>query len=191
MLFRMLKKDLKDSPGLNIFIFLAMIGCAILTVAGAIQIYASIFGFNKSYKKANSTDIFMVTAQPVDEEEKKHEQVENWLNQKEEIQFFNCTQMIFMSPDNIKINGESFSNTIGLATLPSYLIKQPDKTNLVFNLEDETFKVSNGTVAIPQNLQSFYKINVGDKIRFITQLGNIYEFTVSTIFKDSSIYRYY
>lgn len=191
MFFRMLKKDLKDSPGLNIFIFFSMIVCSILVVTGVILLYASIFGFNNSFKLSNSTDAFIVTAKSVSNGEQKHKVTEEWLQNRSEVESFNCMELIPVSANNLRVNFEILSDKIGLATLPSYLSKMPAKTNLVYDMNDSPFVVTNGTVAIDQNNHTYYNINIGDKITLTTQLGNTYTFTVAHIFKDSSIYMYH
>lgn len=191
MFFRILKKDLKESPGLNICIFISMIVSSILVVIGSIMLYATLVGFNNSYNLANSTDGFIITAKSVSNYEQKHKATENWLADREEIEFYNCTDVISISPENVYINDISLTAKSFASSTPFYISKMPDKTNLAFDMSDQPFTVQNGAVAIPQWMNTNYKIKAGDKLKLTTQAGNTYEFTVSTVYKDTSIYMFY
>ena len=191
MFFKILKKDLKESPGLNFCIFISMIVSSILVVTGAILLYATLVGFNNSYNLANSTDGFIITAKSVSNYEQKHKATENWLAEREEIEFYNCTDVISISPENIYINDISLTAKSFASSTPFYISKMPDKTNLAFDMNDQPFTVQNGAVAIPQWMNTNYKIKAGDKLKLTTQAGNTYEFTVSTVYKDTSIYMFY
>ena len=191
MFFKILKKDLKESPGLNFCIFISMIVSSILVVTGAILLYATLVGFNNSYNLANSTDGFIITAKSVSNYEQKHKTTENWLAEREEIEFYNCTDVISISPENIYINDISLNAKSFASSTPFYISKMPDKTNLAFDMNDQPFTVQNGAVAIPQWMNTNYKIKAGDKLKLTTQAGNTYEFTVSTVYKDTSIYMFY
>ena len=191
MFFKILKKDLKESPGLNFCIFISMIVSSILVVTGAIMLYATLVGFNNSYNLANSTDGFIITAKSVSNYEQKHKATENWLADREEIEFYNCTDVISISPENIYINDISLTAKSFASSTPFYISKMPDKTNLAFDMNDQPFTVQNGAVAIPQWMNTNYKIKAGDKLKLTTQAGNTYEFTVSTVYKDTSIYMFY
>ena len=191
MFFKILKKDLKESPGLNFCIFISMIVSSILVVTGAIMLYATLVGFNNSYNLANSTDGFIITAKSVSNYEQKHKVTENWLAGRDEIEFYNCTDVISISPENIYINDISLTAKSFASSIPFYISKMPDKTNLAFDMSDQPFTVQNGAVAIPQWMNTNYKIKAGDKLKLTTQAGNTYEFTVSTVYKDTSIYMFY
>ena len=191
MFFKILKKDLKESPGLNFCIFISMIVSSILVVTGAIMLYATLVGFNNSYNLANSTDGFIITAKSVSNYEQKHKATENWLADREEIEFYNCTDVISISPENIYINDISLTAKSFASSIPFYISKMPDKTNLAFDMSDQPFTVQKGAVAIPQWMNTNYKIKAGDKLKLTTQAGNTYEFTVSTVYKDNSIYMFY
>ena len=191
MFFQILKKELKESPGLNICIFISMIVSSILVVIGSIMLYATVMGFSNSYKLANSTDGFIITAKSVSNYEQKHKAQENWFANREEIEFYNCTDVINIRPENLFINDIELTAQNLISTIPYYISKMPDKTNLAYDMNDLSFTVQNGTIAIPQWMSSNYKFKVGDKIKLITQIGNSYEFTISTIYKDSSIYMFY
>lgn len=191
MFYRMLKKDLKETPGLNIFILISMIASSILIVAGSIQLYASISGFSNSYKQSNSTDVFLLTAKSVSNGDEKHAAVENWLNNRSDIINFNCTDMIPIASGNIQVNEEEYADKIGINAVPCYIVKQPDKTNLVYDLQDSRITIADGTIAINHFVHAYYQVNIGDKIRLTTQFGNTYEFTVAHIVKDSSVYMFY
>lgn len=191
MFFQILKKELKESPGLNICIFISMIVSSILVVIGSIMLYATVMGFSNSYKLANSTDGFIITAKSVSNYEEKHRALEKWFAGRRDIEFYNCTDVINISPENININNQTLSSLNFVSTIPYYISRMPDKTNLVYDMNDLPFTVQNGTIAIPQWMSSNYKFKVGDKIKLITQIGNTYEFTISKVYKDSSIYMFY
>ena len=191
MFFKILRKDLKESPGLNLCIFISMIVSSILVVTGAILLYATLVGFNNSYKLANSTDGFVITAKSVSNYDQKHMAMENWLAGRNEIEFFDCTDLINIRPENIYINDISITAQSFVSSTPFYISKMPDKTNLAFDMDDKPFSVQKGAIAIPQWMNTNYKIKAGDKLKLTTQVGNTYEFTVSTVYKDTSIYMFF
>lgn len=190
MFFRMLKKDLKTNKSLNIFIFFTMIISAIVSVISVIFLYSTFAGFNRSYSASNSTDGFIITKQSLIPNDEKHLNTIKWFSNRSEIKSFNCTEVIPLNSNNIKNEKTNLDDKLSLVSFDSYLIKQPRKTNLVYNLKDEPFTVPNGCIAIPQYLLMSTQIKIGDKLYLTTQLGNTYTFTVSDIFKDSSIYMY-
>ena len=163
MFFKILRKDLKESPGLNLCIFISMIVSSILVVTGAILLYATLVGFNNSYKLANSTDGFVITAKSVSNYDQKHMAMENWLAGRNEIEFFDCTDLINIRPENIYINDISITAQSFVSSTPFYISKMPDKTNLAFDMDDKPFSVQKGAIAIPQWMNTNYKIKAGDK----------------------------
>ena len=59
MYFRMLKRDIKDKPGLNIVTFIFMVAAVTFMVIGSTLIYAMFVGEKKTYEKCNSSDVFV------------------------------------------------------------------------------------------------------------------------------------
>ena len=54
MYWRMLKRDIKDKPALNIVTFIFMVAAVSFTVIGVMLLYSLIGGAQKTYEKCNS-----------------------------------------------------------------------------------------------------------------------------------------
>ena len=78
------------------------------------MLYATIMGFSNSYKLANSTDGFIITAKSVSNYEQKHKAQENWFAGRQDIEFYNQTQKHYL------LNAEY--NLIGRIYIFGYLI---------------------------------------------------------------------
>ena len=69
MYFRMLKRDIKDKPGLNIVTFIFMVAAVTFMVIGSTLIYAMFVGEKKTYAKCNSSDVFVRLDQSISDKE--------------------------------------------------------------------------------------------------------------------------
>ena len=69
MYLRILKRDIKDKPGLNIVAFIFMIAAVTFMVIGTTMLYALFGGEQKTYEKCNSSDVYLLIDQSVADRE--------------------------------------------------------------------------------------------------------------------------
>ena len=69
MYLRMLKRDLKDKPVLNIVTFIFMVAAVTFMVIGSTLLYSLFGGAEKTYEKCNSSDVFCIMDQDIANEE--------------------------------------------------------------------------------------------------------------------------
>ena len=179
MYLRMLKKDLTDKKGLNIILFIFMILASVLIVSSAQLLFTSIVMGEKTYEKCNTSDITMVTQAKIsDEEEQK--KIREWF---ENIPEYDRMYI----EEGVRCPGEMLEY--------SYMVyifsKVQTDRNIPYNMDDEFFTVPKGCVALPQNIMNSKNLKIGDKIHITTQMGNIYEFTVSDFYKEPSACFFY
>ena len=184
MYLRMLKKDLTDKKGLNIILFIFMILASVLIVSSAQLLFTSIVMGEKTYEKCNTSDITMVTQAKIsDEEEQK--KIREWF---ENIPEYDRMYI----EEGVRCPGEmlEYVSDNGEKREYSYMVyifsKVQTDRNIPYNMDDEFFTVPKGCVALPQNIMNSKKMEIGDKIHITTQMGNIYEFTVSDFYKEPS-----
>ena len=65
----MLKRDIKDKPGLNIVTFIFMVAAVTFMVIVSTLIYALFDGEKKTYEKCNSSDVYFVLDQDIADKE--------------------------------------------------------------------------------------------------------------------------
>ena len=68
-----------------------------------------------------------------------------------------------------------------------FISAMPKEHDLVYDLADQPFYVPNGSVAIPVSVSMLTGTGIGDTVRYTSPYGNVYELTVSTIFKDNAL----
>ena len=69
MYWRMLKRDIKDKPALNIVTFIFMVAAVSFTVIGVMLLYSLIGGAQKTYEKCNSSEVIAVVDKDYSDEE--------------------------------------------------------------------------------------------------------------------------
>lgn len=190
MFFRVLKKEIKEKIGFNIILFLFMIVASSLLVASTLLLYMNQAGYENAYKICNSSDVFLIVEQSKNNHAEQLEIVEQWLLEREEVE--NTDYAETLRYNSLTLDFEHFDevNSTEFKDYIYYLFKMPQEQNLILNMDDNSFIVENGCVAIPKILQLLTGTQVGDKLRITTQMGGIYEFTVSHIFKDPAIMQF-
>ena len=183
MYWRMLKRDIKDKPGLNIVSFIFMIAAVASMVIGSTLIYAIFGGEKKTYEKCISSDVYLLFYQSIADREgllssfKKDLDnipiVDKYVNDEVVIQNFDAIDL--MLGDDKKII-HYFSGV--------QVLSVPHDYDIPIDLDNNYFEVPDGCIAVSQVMCNRFGLKVGDKIRLATQMGNIYEFVISTIFKN-------
>lgn len=60
MYLRMLRRDIKDKPGLNVVTFVFMIAAVMFMVIGSTLLYSLFGGEQKTYDRCNSSDVYFL-----------------------------------------------------------------------------------------------------------------------------------
>ena len=183
MYWRMLKKDIKDKPGLNAVTFLFMIAAVAFTVIGITLLYSLLIGAEKTYEKCNSSDVVAMCDKDYSDEEGFIEQVTGSVKNiplTRDVIHEDIVTVSFRCIEAVGKNPDTKSHYLRTAVINSV----SHDYDIPINMNDEYFEVEDGYVAVSQTYANQLGIAKGDKIRITTQLGNIYEFEVSTIYKN-------
>lgn len=186
MYFRMLKKDLKDKVGLNIVLFVFMILASMFMAIGFVMLYSNFYGTAKTYEMCNTSDMVATIDREVDEPEKNRKKLEGFIENMEDCERYTTRETVVLPYHRIEFERLDNKDSMQLSWQNYILTGMPDDMNVPYSMEDKPFYVENGHIAIAQHLANLTKSKVGDKIRITSQLGNIYEFEVSVIYKDPS-----
>ena len=182
MYWRMLKRDIKDKPALNIVTFIFMVAAVSFTVIGVMLLYSLIGGAQKTYEKCNSSDVIAVVDKDYSDEEgfinDVTEDVMRFSISKEvvyrEIVVFSYRCIEAVGTEAAKVD---YSRTAVVDSIAR-------KYDVPINMNNEFFEVEDGYIAVSQTYANQKGIKEGDKIRLTTQMGNIYEFEISTVYKN-------
>ena len=186
MYFRMLKRDIKDKPGLNIVTFIFMVAAVTFMVIGSTMIYALFAGEKRTYAKCNSSDVYFRLDRSISEKEGL---IENFSKDLKEIPAINdCVydEAVVLGFTGIKLIGENITEHVHYSSY-EIITDIPDKYDVPIDFNNEYFEVPDGCIAVSQTLSNRFGIKEGEKVRLTTQIGNVYEFTVSTIYKNPSV----
>ena len=186
MYLRMLKKDLRDKVGLNIVLCIFMIIAATLLVTSAGFIYTFFVGTNETYEKCKTADIMFTVNKSISDTEGQREKINRALKKYPEIGEVKVSERPVILTERLEFEGVDRRTVTNLYEDSAYLTTVSKDQNIPYDMNDEVLKVENGCVAIPQYLANNAKTKIGSKIRVTTDMGNIYEFTVSHIYKDPS-----
>lgn len=184
MFFKMLKKDLKLKKGLNVILFIFMVVASILVVASAIQVYAHLAGKERTYEICNSSDLWIVNQSSVRDREQDVKKISEWFDSKSEVTEVTTGEMIGFTNKTIDFDNYEEGLEASFFEISHFITKQTFGQNEVYDLNDNPFYVENGCIAVPQTIKDMTGIAIGDKVRITTQMGYVYEFTVSHFFKD-------
>ena len=183
MYWRMFKKDIKDKPGLNAVTFIFMIAAVGFTVIGITLLYSLIMGSEKTYERCNSSDVIAMMEKDLSDEEGHINEVRNSILEYTIIDDVEHQDVVTIPYRCIEVAGKNpdskshYSHTAVLDDMSHHY-------DMPINMNNEFFEIEDGCVAVSQTYANQLGIVVGDKIRITTQMGNIYEFEVSTIYKN-------
>lgn len=188
MYLRMLKKDLHDKVGLNIVLCIFMIIAATLLVTSAGFIYTFFKGTNDTYEKCKTSDFMFTVDKSISDAEGQRATIKRVLDKYPEIAEVKISERPLILTERLDFDGVDRRTVTNLYESSAYLTTVTDDQNIPYDMNDEVLVVENGCVAIPQYLANNAKTKIGSKLRITTDMGNIYEFTVSHIYKDPSSY---
>ncbi len=184
MFFKMLKKDLQMKKGLNVILFLFMAVASVLTVVSAIQVYTYLAGKDRTYDLCKSSDFYLIQSVYSNEGEIQTNKCVEWLDGNEKVSSYVQGEVVLFPYFRIDFQEFDEEQIADFYEINHYVTKQTLEHDLSYTLDDECFYVKNGEIAISQNIHDLTGASVGDSVRFTSPMGDIYEFTVSHIFKD-------
>ena len=185
MYFRMLKRDIKDKPGLNIVTFIFMVAAVTFTVIGSTLIYALFAGEKKTYEKCHSSDIYIRLDQSISDKEGLIERFTKDIKGSGVVDDCVYDEAVLLNFTCIELIGENITDHVHYSS-NMIITNIPDKYDIPINFDNNYFEVPDGCIAVSQTLSNRFGIREGEKVRLTTQMGNVYEFTVSTVFKNPS-----
>lgn len=182
----MLKKDLKEKAVLNIVLCIFMIIAATLVVMSAGFIYTFIAGIDDTYEKCNTSDIIFTVDKSISDEEGQRQVIADILGEYPEISVISISERIILRTARLEFDGVDRREVTNLYDNIFMMSPVSNDQNIPYDRDSRRFTLTDGCVAIPEIMSHNAGTSVGDRIRLTTDMGNIYEFTVSHIFKDPS-----
>ena len=194
MFFRMIKKDLKESRGLNVILFLFMIIVSALAAISGFLVYVDIHGTKLTEERVNPHDY--VVAYIERNRELELTAYEDAIKQSYPNAIFGHYEGIRLDITNMSYEGmekdyDRLRNSLSTAVL--FLTTQTFDMDLMYTEDNQPFYVENGNIAITGRFAALSGLKVGDKLQITTQMGNIYELNISHITRDPAmdyIYRF-
>ncbi len=183
MFFRMLKKDLKDSRGLNVILLIFMMIVSTLAAVSALLLLCNTRGVSVSQERTNSANLFVVFNPFGDEADGAPYRLIGRIKTYAPGADVAWQKAIRVDAANIDYDAKDPQVFRG-SNRRYYLSAQPMEMDLVYDENARPFYVENGCIAVPRQFANKSGIKVGDTIRITSQMGRIYEFTVSVIHKD-------
>ncbi|SHM93041.1 ABC transporter permease [Ruminococcus flavefaciens] len=185
MFFKMLKKDLKCKKGLNVILFIFITVASVLVFAGSVEIYSYLTGEKRMTKLCNISSADMMVMGSVAEDEEKTKKLEQILNDYKDVEkYYSCdmTRINSLRMDYPNIQEDESNSFFRKQT---YLMKLPREYDLLYDTNDMPFSLKSGTIACPVGFSTSIGLRIGDKVRFTTSMGDIYELEVARFFKES------
>ena len=191
MFWRMLKKDLADKKGLNTILLLFMCFASVLTVASSIVLYANYIGKSSAYNRINAADVAIVSERNLDGTQANQQKILEWFRSRGDVTETELGQTIRFRSNAVffaDLNNDDYSKIVNS---DFYAFDTSMEHDLVTNLDGNFLDLPYGTIAVPQDVQSTMGLKIGDKVHIVTQMGNIYEFTIAAFTKDIGISNFY
>ena len=186
MYLRMLKKDLKDKVGLNIVLCIFMIIAATLLVMSAGFMYTLAGGINITYEKSNTSDVIFTVSKSISDEAGQRKVLDELMKSDPLIGEIEISERILVNTSRFEFEGVDRRSVSNLYENQVLISPVSHSQNIPYDINDSLLSLSDGCVAIPQAMANNAGSKPGDSLRLTTDLGNIYEFTISNIYKDPS-----
>ncbi|MBQ7991371.1 MAG: ABC transporter permease [Oscillospiraceae bacterium] len=179
----MIKKDLKETKGLNIIILLFMIMVSTLAATSALLLFVNTRGVQVSQERTNAAGGFAVYTPYEDELGKEPTAILQCFHAFDPEIKTTWQEFIPIDPANIDFEGKVVRD-INTDTHTYMICSRPRETDLVYDGNDKPFSVENGHISVPRQFARATGIKTGDSLSVTSQMGNVYQFTVSVIHKD-------
>ncbi len=185
MFFRMIKKDLKESKGLNVIILLFMVMVSALVAASALLMFANIRGVKVSQERCKPYDSVAIYDKLLDDAEGQQKSMEDIILAKFPKAEIEHDEGIVVDYTNIYYENIDYDFLNQNSGSKSYVfMKQPRSRNLVYDQNNKPFSISSGEMAIPYAFSIQTGLKVGDEIYITAVSGKQYKFTISVVSRD-------
>ena len=186
MYFKMLKHDLFRKKGLNVILFLFITIASVLVFVGSVQIFANMTREHTARELCRSSDLMLISLPGDMDDTELYQKLDALLAAEDNVQDWSTEYRIGISGSMMDYPDYDEEENPVLPYQSHHLCAQPREHDLVYDLNDKPFYVPNGCIAVPQSVCAETGVSIGDTIRYTTKRGNVYELTVSTIFKDNA-----
>ncbi len=184
MFFKMLKSDLKQKKGLNVVLFLFITVASILVFVGSVQVYQFCTANDRSKEVCNISDALMFCGASGAKQATYRKGAEEVLDENSHVTGYYRKEMLEYYVDNIEFNYFKSDDSEAFKNASHYFMTLPEKSDLLFDLDDKPFYVPNGSVYLAEDLRLITGAQVGDKMKLTSQMGNIYEFEIAGFYKQ-------
>lgn len=186
MYLRMLRKDLRDKMGLNIVLCIFMVVAATVIIMSTGFIYTFFIGIDRTYDVCKTTDGLFLVGKSLSGEEEQRRLIEQTMVKYANADEISISDCVNLRNARLEFEGVDRRRVTGLYEGHFLVAKVNQTRNVPRNLDDQSFTLSDGCVAIPQVMAENAKAKVGSRFYLTTDMGNRYEFLVAEIFKDPS-----
>lgn len=182
----MLKRDLKDKVTLNIVLCIFMIVAATLIVVSTGFVYTFLGGIERTYEKCNTSDIIFLSDKSISMDEEQKGIIIDLLRSDSRVGDIDISERVYLSTSRLEFDGIDKRSVTNLYNQSFMMSPVSRVQNIPYDLNNQLFTLESGCIALPEVMAHNAGTHIGDKVRLTTDMGNIYEFTVSHIFKDPS-----
>ncbi len=183
MFFKMLKNDLKAHKGLNIILFIFIISASIISVVAANLMYTELVGRVRTDKVSNIANVVFNVNIGAGRMYEKEERLKRWMEECPMVEEGELKEYVRLADDCVCVNGVYTWEDTFPGHKSFHLTTASSQVNLLYNDADERFAIGSGFIAISYNIADMAGIKRGDEVRITTQLGTVYSFRVSEIYK--------
>ncbi|MBO4390226.1 MAG: ABC transporter permease [Lachnospiraceae bacterium] len=185
MIFRMIKKDLTESKGLNVIVLLFMIIVSVLITASSLLLFANIRGIGVSRQRCKPYTAIVIYDQMLSEAEEQRETYKRLAKEAIPDAQFGFDEGISLEYTNVEFPGMNL-DTINRSWDPHmhYLMKQPREYNLVYDIGNMPFSLKSGEMAIPYAFAKEQNLKTGDAFFITAPNGHKFELTIAYITRD-------
>ena len=186
MFFRMIKRDLKESRGLNVIIVLFMVLVSALVTSSALLFLANFRGVRVSQERCKPYDAVVIYYRTLADKDEQVRRMEGIITEKyPDAEFenlegieFDYTNIDYDGIDKQKLSQSGFQNTNHILT------KQPRNRNLIYDVDNKPFHVENGKIAVPYSYAVEVDLKVGETFAVTAPNGRKFVFEISHITRD-------
>ncbi|MBO6205537.1 MAG: ABC transporter permease [Lachnospiraceae bacterium] len=183
MFFKMLVNDLKAHKGLNIILFIFIISASIISVVAANLMYTELAGRVRTDKVSNIANIVFNVNTGAGRIHEKEEVLKRWMDESPMVEEGELKEYVRLADDCVCINGAYTWEDTFPGHKSFHLTTASSEVNLLYNDADKRFAIGSGCIAVSYNIADMAGIKRGDEVRITTQLGTVYRFSVSEIYK--------
>ena len=177
MFFRILKRDLRHKRGINLILFLFMLMATIFVVSSVNNILIVSDATKYCMKKGNVPDMYISAYEQADGRD-----IDEWLENNRLVNSYTKNESVILSIGNV----DSFNGMDGdeyEITSTIMLQRQWNDDMLVFDGQGERFTVSDGELAMQQQVMDDNDLKVGDTMTL--KFGELHkEFKITKAIMD-------